>query len=57
MDRHVEREDVDAILSGLFDMNRKLARIDRNLEVITRWLENGDDDEEEEEEDPPGSPS
>ena len=40
-EEHAEREDVDAILSGLFDMNRKLARIDRNLEVITSWLENG----------------
>ena len=44
-----EREDIDAILSGIFDMNAKLVRIDRNLETITKWLENGGDDEEEEE--------
>jgi len=52
----MEREDVDAILSGLFDVNVKLARIDRNLEEITRWLEDGEDDEEEEE-DPSGPPT
>lgn len=56
MDGLIEREDVDAILSGIFDLNVKLTRIDENLAEITRWLENGDDDEEEEE-GPPGSPS
>jgi hypothetical protein len=45
----VEREDVDAILSGVFDINAKLAHIDENLAEITGWLENGGDDEEEDE--------
>jgi hypothetical protein len=45
----VEREDVDAILSGVFDINAKLAHIDENLAESTRWLEDGDDDEEEDE--------
>jgi hypothetical protein len=48
-----ERDDVDAVLSGIFDMNVKLSRIDENLETITSWLEDEGDDEEEEE-DPQG---
>jgi hypothetical protein len=52
----LEREDVDAILSGLFDINVKLRRIDQNLEEITSWLDDGGDDEEEEE-DPQGPPA
>jgi len=47
-----EREDLDAILSGVFDINAKLAHIDENLAQITSWLENGDDDEEEEDDEP-----
>ena len=49
----LEREDVDAILVGPFDVNAKLSRIDENIETITGWLEE-DDDGEEEEDDPPG---
>jgi hypothetical protein len=49
MDGLIEREDVGAILSGIFDLNVKLTHIDENLEAITAWLENGEDDEEEEE--------
>jgi hypothetical protein len=45
----LDREDVDAILSGLFDINVKLRRIDENLAEITAWLDDGGDDEEEEE--------
>jgi hypothetical protein len=50
VDDAFQREDVDAILSGVFDMNAKLAHIDENLAQITSWLENGDDDEQEEDE-------
>jgi hypothetical protein len=56
VDGLIERDDVDAILGGLFDINVKLRRIDENLAEITAWLEDGEDDEEEEE-DPPGSPA
>ena len=52
MDGLFEREDVDAILKGIFDINVKLSRIDRNLDEITRWLGNEGNDGEEEE-DPP----
>ena len=50
-----DREDVNAILGGVFDINAKLLRIDENLETIGKWLE--DDDEEEEEEDDSSGPS
>ncbi len=43
-----EREDVDAILSGVFDMNVALASIDSKLEALLQWLDIGGDDEEEE---------
>jgi hypothetical protein len=43
-----EREDVDAILSGFFDMNVALASIDSKLEALLQWLDIGGDDEEEE---------
>lgn len=43
-----EREDVDAILAGVFDMNATLSSIDRKLERLLDWLDVGDDDEEEE---------
>ena len=49
----LEREDVDVIPAGLFEVNAKLLRIDENIETITGWLEE-DDDGEEEEDDPPG---
>ena len=49
----LEREDVDAILAGPFEVNAKPSRIDENIETITGWLEE-DDDGEEEEDDPPG---
>ena len=48
MDDVFEREDVDAILSGVFDMNVALARIDSKLEALLHWLDIGGDDEEEE---------
>lgn len=43
-----EREDVDAILSCVFDMNVALASIDSKLEALLQWLDVGGDDEEEE---------
>lgn len=52
----IEREDVNAILSGIFDINAKLSRIDRNLETMRKWLED-DHEEEEEEEDGPAGPA
>ncbi len=52
-----DREDVNAILSGVFDINVALSRIDKNLETITKWLQEDDDEEEEEEDDPGDSPS
>ena len=48
----VDREDVNAILWGVFDTNTKLAQMNQYLEKVTTGLE-GDDDEEEED-DPPG---
>lgn len=48
MDDLVEREDVDAILSGIFDLNVTLSRIDSKLEMLVNWLDIGGDDEEEE---------
>ena len=47
MDDGFEREDVDAILSGIFDMNVALGRIDSKLEALLNWLDIGGDDEEE----------
>ena len=44
----IERQDVDAIFSGIFDVNATLSKIDWKLEILLHWLENGDDDEEEE---------
>ena len=52
MDGLIDREDVNAILKGIFDINVKLSRIDGNLEAITRWLGNEGDDGEEEEDSP-----
>jgi predicted component of type VI protein secretion system len=48
MDDVFEREDVDAILSGVFDANATLSSIDRKLQTLLNWLDMGDDDEEEE---------
>lgn len=48
MDDALEREDVDAILSGIFDVNATLSNIDWKLQRILDWLDLGDDDEEEE---------
>ena len=47
MDDGFEREDVDAILSGIFDMNVALGSIDSKLEALLNWLDIGGDDEEE----------
>ena len=56
MEPVIDREDVNAILRGVFDINAKLSRIDENLQRIANWLEDDDEEEEEEEEDdPPGS--
>jgi hypothetical protein len=48
MDDVFEREDVDAILSGVFDVNVALGSIDSKLEALVQWLDIGGDDEEEE---------
>ncbi len=48
MDDVVEREDVDAILSGVFDVNVALTNIDSKLDALLQWLDLGGDDEEEE---------
>ena len=53
MDGLLERADVDAILSGLFDINANLAEIRDELRMI-RWLLEDGDEEEEEEGDPDG---
>ena len=45
----VEREDVDAILSGIFDVSTKLEDIRTDIRAIRAWLEDGDEQEEEEE--------
>ena len=42
-----EREDVNAILSGIFDVNVALGSIDSKLEALLNWLDIGGDDEEE----------
>jgi hypothetical protein len=56
MDDLIERDDVSAILSGLFDLNVSLANIDWNLETLVTWLDIGGDDEQEED-DPPAPDS
>ena len=48
MDDAFEREDVDAILSGIFDLNATLSSIDWKLATLLNWLDIGGDDEEEE---------
>jgi hypothetical protein len=48
VDGSIEREDVDAILSGTFDINAALSSIESNLEAVLQWLDIGGDDEEEE---------
>jgi hypothetical protein len=53
VDGLIEREDVDAILSGIFDINASLTEVRRELRQIRRLLEDGDE-EEEEEDDPDG---
>ena len=54
MDELVEREDIDAILSGIFDVNATLSSINWKLVALVDWLDIGGDDEEEEEDDPLG---
>jgi hypothetical protein len=44
----IEREDVDAILGGVFDINANLAEVRDELRIIRRLLEDGDEEEEEE---------
>ena len=39
---------MDAILSGVFDLNVTLSSIDWKLETLLAWLDIGGDDEEEE---------
>jgi hypothetical protein len=57
MDEVFEREDVDAILSGVFDVNAALVSINWKLELLLVWLGfGGDDGEEEEEDDDPLAP-
>jgi hypothetical protein len=34
----IDREDVNAILWGVFDINAKLAHINQYLEKITKWV-------------------
>jgi hypothetical protein len=50
----VEREDVTSVLNGIFDMNRRLARIADDVRVIRLVLENDDEEEEEEADGPDG---
>ncbi len=51
MEPAFDDRDVTSILSGVFDINAKLAEIRDELQVIS-WLLEDDDEEEEEEEDP-----
>jgi hypothetical protein len=44
----VEREDIDAILSGVFHVNATLVDIQRELLFIRWLLEDGNEEEEEE---------
>ena len=50
MDGVIDDRDVSTILSGIFDINAKLAEIRDDLQVIPWLLEDGNDEEEEEEE-------
>jgi len=56
VDGAADDRDVNAILSGIFDINAKLAEIRDDLQVI-RWLLEDPDDEEEEEEEGPWPPA
>jgi hypothetical protein len=47
VDDAFEREYVNAILRGIFDMNVALGSIDSKLEGLLNWLDIGGDDEEE----------
>jgi hypothetical protein len=49
-----EREDVNAILSGVFDLNAKLLRIGEDVGRIRYLLEDEDEEEEEDDEGNPG---
>jgi hypothetical protein len=49
MDSPADRDDVTAIMGGLFDVNAKLSEIAYDVRRIRRFLEDADDDEEEEE--------
>ncbi len=49
MDGLIEREDVDAILSGVFDISASLTEVRDELQIIRRLLEDGDEEEEEDE--------
>ena len=42
------RIDVEAVVAGMFDVNRKLFRIASDLHAIRVLLEDGDEEEEEE---------
>jgi hypothetical protein len=45
----LEREDVDGILAGLFDLNTTLVRVERHLAVIRTLLGEELDEEQEDE--------
>jgi hypothetical protein len=49
----VDRDDVSALLSGIFDMNAKLAGVSEDVHRIRLLLEDDDGEEEEEEDEPP----
>jgi hypothetical protein len=51
MEPLVDRDDVTAILSGVFDISTRLARIADDVRVIGQLLEDDDGEEEEEEAD------
>ncbi len=51
----VDRDDVTALLSGVFDLNMKLATVSEDVHVIRQPME--DDDGEEEEEKDVGPPA
>jgi len=42
----VEEQDVTAIITGLFDLNAKLAEITRDVSAIRNWLVEDDEEEE-----------
>ena len=50
-----EREDVNAILTGVFDVNVKLFRLLEEVRRIRYLLEEDDEEEEENDEGTPGS--